>query len=83
MAGIKCRHCSKICVTTREMTKHILACKINQGKARCTILRDIPYNTNHFPASPKVKAILESTEKGDYENLHLANFDRRYSDKNC
>lgn len=26
--------------------------------------------------------MLEPTEEGDYESLHLANFDRRYQDNN-
>lgn len=47
------------------------------------IPRNTLYNTNHFPATPEVKAMLEPAEKSDYKSPYLDNFDRRYlSDNN-
>lgn len=65
------------------MTKHILAYKINQEKVYCTILYNILYNTNYFSVLSKVKVILKLTEKNNYKNLYLVNFNRRYLNKNC
>lgn len=64
------------------MTKHILICKIQREKARCTISCHILYNTNYFLATPEAKAMLELAKKGDYKNLHLVNLDRRYPGDN-
>lgn len=43
-----------------------------------TILYNIPYNTDYFPATLGMEAMLELIEKGDYKNLHLNNLENRY-----
>ena len=78
MANMKCRHYSKVCKITCGMTKHVLACKIQQEKAHHIVSCNTSYNTNHFPAMPEAKAILKLAEKGDYKILHLNNLKRRY-----
>lgn len=54
---MKCRHCSKVCETTRGMTKHLSIYKVQQD----TICRTVPcntlYKTNDFPRA-KAEAIL-------------------------
>ena len=79
---MKCKHCSKVCGITRGIIKHVSAYKVQQRKARCTVLRDTLYNTNHFPETSEAEAILEPVEKGDYESPHLDNFDKKYPGNN-
>ena len=61
MAGIKCRHCSKVCETTRGMTKHLSTCKVRRGTARRTVPRNTLYKTNGFPMA-KTEAMLPLVE---------------------
>ena len=61
MAGIKCKHCSKVCDTTRGMTKHLSTCKVRQGMAGPTVPCDILYKTNGFLIA-KAEAMLPLIE---------------------
>ena len=61
MAGMKRRHCSKVCETTRGMTKHLSTCKVRRGTARRTVLCDTLYKSNSFPMA-KTEAILPLVE---------------------
>ncbi len=60
MPGIKCINCSKVCETTRRMTKHLSMCK---GMMRCTIPRQTQHQANDFLIIPKAKATVSLTEQ--------------------
>ena len=57
MAGMKSKHCSKVCETTHEMTKHLSTYKMQQGMTRRTVLHDTLYKTNGSSMA-KVEAML-------------------------
>lgn len=78
MADMKCRYCSKVCEITCRIVKYILAYKIQRKKAHYIISYNNPYNTNHFPATPEIEAILKPTKEVDYKSPYLANLDRKY-----
>lgn len=46
MVDPTCIYCSKVCKTTRGLTKHISSCKVRQGKARRTVPRNTMVSCN-------------------------------------
>ena len=77
MAGMKCRHCSKVCDIICGMIKHLSTCKVRQGTARCTVPRDTLYKTNGFPMA-KAKAMLPLVESiSKEESPYTDALDRR------
>ncbi len=60
MAGIKDIHCSKVCETTRGMTKHFSTYK---GTMRRTIPRQIQHRANDFLVISKAEATVPLTEQ--------------------
>ncbi len=60
MAGIKCIHCSKICETTRGMTKYFSTCK---GTMQRTIPCQTRHRANDFHVIPKAEATVPLTEQ--------------------
>lgn len=65
MPGIKYKYSLKAYEITRKMARHILAYKIWQRKARCTIPYNTPYNINHSLATLNADNMFEPTEEGD------------------
>ncbi len=72
MAGIKCIYCSKVCETTRGMTKHFSTCK---GTMRHIILRQTRHRVNDFLVIHKAKTTIPLTEQ------MLGQIQVTYSDK--
>ncbi len=60
MADIKCIYCSKVCETTRGITKHLSTCK---GTIQRTISRQTPHRPNDFLVIPKAEATVLLTEQ--------------------
>ena len=79
MASMKCSYCSKVCKTTRGMTKHLSTCRVQRKTARRTIPCQIQCGTNDFLTISKAEATLllveqieriyfDKEEEGPYTN---------------
>lgn len=77
MAGMKCKHCSKICGITCGIIKHLSMYKMQQSKARYIVPRDSLYKTNSFLIA-KAKTILPLVELiSRKKSLYTDAFDRK------
>lgn len=90
MAGMKYRHCSKVCETCRGIIKHLSIYKVRWEIACCIVLYNTLYKTNDFSIA-KTKAMLLlakpiSEEKSPYTNAldkrDLADIDKEIPNKN-
>ncbi len=60
MVDIKCIYYSKVCETTRGMTKHL---SIYKGTIRHTIPRQTQHRANDFLLIPKAETTIPLTEQ--------------------
>ncbi len=63
MPSMKCSHCSKVCETAREMTKHLSTSRVRRGTVHRTIPRRIQRGTNDFLTIFEAEAMLPFTEQ--------------------
>ena len=82
---MKYSYYSKVCETACEITKHLSTCRMAQGTARRTILRQIQRGTNDFLTIPKAEAMFSLTEQieriysnKEKEGLYTNNVERMH-----